>query len=665
MTDYGLIKDLTILLLVSLPINVLFHKIKLPSTIGFLVAGVLIGPHGLHWINDPLSISRLAEIGVVLLLFVIGLEFSLSKIFKNMAEVIGGGVSQITLTTLAVFLILTGFGLPKNQGFMLSLLIALSSTAVVLKMITDRAEIDTLHGRLSIGILLFQDICVVPIMIIVPLLVQAGEATFAGIAFALLKSVITLISIFLLSRLLVPRALLLIARTGSKEHLTLFVILIILGTGWVSQSLGLSLAMGAFIAGLIISDSEYTHQIILDILPLRDYFVSIFFISIGMLLNIHYFLKDALWYLELASAVIAVKALATFVACWISRSPYRISMIVGIRLAQVGEFSLMIADTALNQGLFPQEMYQSFLIISILSILVAPICIRFSTRVSAKLSSLLSFLPPENGTAEENKSLDSHVIIAGYGLGGRHLSRVLKETNINFIVLDLNGERIKQALSEQIKALYGDSTHRDILSRAGIKKARMIVFYISDYSATRQGVKLARELNAGVYIMARTRYASHVEELKTAGANEVIPEEFETSIEVFSRVLKEYHIPNNIIEQQIDLIRLEGYAMFRGISLSMESLKKFSTFLTASLTESFLILDNSWANARLLGEINLKSRSGVTLIAVVRDKKVQTHPSPDFEVRSGDILVLFGSHAQLNQALQLLQLGNGSDAARG
>lgn len=325
MTNYGLIRDLTILLLVSLPINVFFHKIKLPSTIGFLVAGVIIGPYGLHWINDPLSINQLAEIGVVLLLFVIGLEFSLSKILKDMSKVIGGGISQLTLTTLTAFLILTGLGLPKNQGFMLGLLIALSSTAIVLKMITDRAEIDTLHGRLCIGILLFQDICVVPVMLIVPLLTQAGETTFTSIAFALLKSVITLVSILLLSRLLVPRALLIIARMGSKEHLTLFVILIILGTGWVSQFLGLSLAMGAFIAGLIISDSEYTHQIILDILPLRDYFVSIFFISIGMLLNIHYFLNDTLWYLGLASAVIILKTFLTFVACWIFKTPLRIS----------------------------------------------------------------------------------------------------------------------------------------------------------------------------------------------------------------------------------------------------------------------------------------------------------------------------------------------------
>lgn len=664
MTNFGLIKDLTILLLVSLPINIFFHKIKIPSSIGFLIAGVIIGPDVLHWINDSHSIRNLAEIGVVLLLFVIGLEFSLSRILKNLKEVIGGGISQLILTTLALFLILIGFGFQKNQGFLLGLLGALSSTAVVLKMITDNAELDTLHGRLCIGILLFQDICVVPVMLIVPLLAQTGETTSISIAFALLKSVVALVAVFLSSRLLVPRTLSLIAKTGSKEHLTLFVILIILGTSWVSQYLGLSLAMGAFIAGLIISDSEYNHQIILDILPLRDYFVSIFFISIGMLLNVHYFLDNALMCIGLALSVVAAKTILAFLATWLARNPARISMIVGIRLAQVGEFSLMIADTALGMGLLPKEMHQSFLIVSILSMLIAPLLIKYSTPLATKLFSAfkLSASDPGELDIEKKEHLHKHVIIAGYGLGGKHLSRVLKEANIRFIVMDLDGERVKQALAENIKALYGDSTHRDTLRHAGIKTAKMIVFYITDYASTWQGVKLARELNPNVYIMVRTRYASHVEELKAAGANEVIPEEFETSIEIFSRVLKEHHIPNNIIEQQIELIRLEGYAMFRGISLSMEGMKKFSTMLTASLTESFIILGDSWAESKHLREIDLNARTGVTLIAVVRAKKVHTHPQPEFQVREGDIMVLFGSHAQLDKSLQILQSGTHNHA---
>ncbi|MBI4382403.1 MAG: cation:proton antiporter, partial [Nitrospinae bacterium] len=536
----------------------------------------------------------------------------------------------------------------------------LSSTAIVLKMIADRGEIDTLHGRLSIGILLLQDISVIPMMLVIPLLAQTVHSTWLDIALALLKSAFALAFIFLVSRLLVPRALVQIAKTKNKEHLTLFVILIIMGTGWVSQALGLSLAMGAFIAGLIISESEYNHQIILDILPLRDYFVSVFFISVGMLLDVRVFLGSPWLYLGLTLAIVVSKTALASLASLAMKNPPRISLIVGIRLAQVGEFSLLIADTARTLGLFAPSEYQSFLIVSILTMLASPLFIQFSTQISERLSSRMAVPSPEEGE-EEKKALSDHVIIAGYGLGGRHLARVLKETHIPFIALDLDGERIKRAIAERIPALYGDATHRDILRRAGIATARMMVFSISDYASTRQGVKLARQLNPDLYIMVRTRYASQVEELKSNGASEVIPEEFETSIEVFSRALKEYRIPNNVIEQQIELVRLEGYAMFRGISLSAQSMGKFSAFLTASLTESFVILDDSWANGKTLGEIELSARTGVMLIAVVRARKAHPRPAPDFLFQDGDILILFGNHAELNKSLKLLQSGPEGD----
>jgi len=303
-----LIKDLTILLLVSLPINILFHKIKLPSIMGFLIAGILIGPNGLHWVGDSETVKDLAEIGVILLLFVIGLEFSLRGIIKNLMTVIGVGGIQIALTVLAVFLICVEMGMPTNQGIAFGLLIALSSTAIVLKMITDRAELDTTHGQICVGVLLFQDLCVVPMMLIIPLLAQGTGYDLSDLGLALLKSIAAVGFIFILSRLIVPRTLGIIVRLGSKEHLTLFVILIILGTGWACQVLELSLAMGAFIAGLILSESEYNHQIILDILPLRDYFGGIFFISIGMLLQVQIFFDSPLWFLGITAGIIFLKA---------------------------------------------------------------------------------------------------------------------------------------------------------------------------------------------------------------------------------------------------------------------------------------------------------------------------------------------------------------------
>ena len=647
-----LIEDLAVLLLVSLPINLLFHKLKLPSVMGYLIAGVVIGPYGGQLINDIESVNHLAEIGVILLLFVIGLEFSLTRLLKDLLSVCGIGGLQLALTAGTAGWIVHLYGFAQNQSIALGLLVALSSTAIVLKMITDSAEIDTLHGKLCIGTLLFQDLCVVPIMLLVPLLAKAGPISNIDFFFAMFQSIAAVVAIFFLSKLIVPSLLAWIAHTGNKEHLTLSVIFIILITGWVSHKMGLTLAMGALIAGMIISDSEYNHQIIIDILPLRDYFSSIFFISVGMLLQVGVFFDSVLFCLALVASVILFKMFLMFLSCILFRTPIRISLIVGMRLAQIGEFSLIIAAISLEQGLLNNYQYQVLLVISILSMLVTPLMIQISSRLSIWIFSNMKI---EESKDKKDEALNEHVIISGYGLGGRTLAKVLKEAQIPFMVLELSGEKVKRALTEGLTTHYGDCTQEETLLRAGVKRARMIVYAINDQVSTERAVRLTRKLNQDIKIMVRTRLASQVEELKNAGADEVIPEEFETSIEIFCRVLRDYRIPNNIIEQQVELIRMEGYSMFRGLSLNTESLKKFSTYLTATLTESFFILEGSWICGKTLAEINISS--GSTIIAVVRNNQPHPNPGADFLILSGDILILFGSHMQLNKAIHYLQEG--------
>ena len=647
-----LIEDLAVLLLVSLPINLLFHKLKLPSVMGYLIAGVVIGPYGGQLIDDIESVKHLAEIGVILLLFVIGLEFSLTRLLKDLVSVCGIGGLQLALTAGTAGWIVHLYGFAQNQSIALGLLVALSSTAIVLKMITDSAEIDTLHGKLCIGTLLFQDLCVVPIMLLVPLLAKAGAISHMEFFFAMFQSIAAVVAIFFLSKLIVPSMLAWIAHTGNKEHLTLSVIFIILITGWVSHKMGLTLVMGALIAGMIISDSEYNHQIIIDILPLRDYFSSIFFISVGMLLQVGVFFDSVLYCLALVASVILFKMFLTFLSCILFRTPIRISLIVGMRLAQIGEFSLIIAAISLEQGLLNNYQYQVLLVISILSMLVTPLMIQISSRLSIWI---FSNMKTEESKDKKEEALNEHVIISGYGLGGRTLAKVLQEAQIPFMVLELSGEKVKRALTEGLTTHYGDCTQEETLLRAGVKRARMIVYAINDQVSTERAVRLTRKLNQNIKIMVRTRLTSQVEELKTAGADEVIPEEFETSIEIFCRVLRDYRIPNNIIEQQVELIRMEGYSMFRGLSLNTESLKKFSTYLTATLTESFFILEGSWICGKTLAEINISS--GSTIIAVVRNNQPHPNPGAEFLILSGDILILFGSHMQLNKAIHYLQEG--------
>ena len=589
---HHLIKDLILLLLVSLPINIIFHRIKFPSVMGYLVAGVLIGPHGLKLISDVSAVKELAEIGVVLLLFVIGLEFSLGRILKNLASILGAGGLQLGMTTLAVWFVFSEMNFQQNQSIVLGLIVALSSTAIVLKMITDNAEIDTLSGKLCVGILLFQDLCVVPIMILLPLLGQSEVHSNLDFILEVAKSLLAVVTIYFLFRWVVPKILAGVARVGNKEHLTLSVVFIILFTGWISQQMGLTLAMGALIAGMIISESEYNHQIILDILPLRDYFSSIFFISVGMLLQIDIFTSSFFTCLGLTVLVVLVKGFFATLACFLVRVPLRISFVVGMRLAQVGEFSLILSAMALNQGLLDSHQYQLLLIVSILSMLLAPLLIQVSTGLSIKLFSKWKSKEIPSNESKTTK-LKDHVVIVGYGVGGRTLAQVLLEAKISFVVLDLDGERIRRALTEGITILYGDCAQEQTLIRAGLREARMIVLKISDYTVTEKTVRLSRKINPQVNIMVRTRRTDQVEELKNAGADQVIPEEFETSVEIFSRVLRDYHVPNNIIEQQVELIRLEGYSMFRGIALNTKSFKKFSAYLTASLSESYFVSEDS------------------------------------------------------------------------
>jgi CPA2 family monovalent cation:H+ antiporter-2 len=285
------------------------------------------------------------------------------------------------------------------------------------------------------------------------------------------------------------------------------------------------------------------------------------------------------------------------------------------------------------------------------------VLIQVSSLLSIRLFSQWGPEPAKEEKSPPSQLLSEHVIIAGYGLIGRTLSRVLRETNIPLIILDIDSDSIKHALTEKMTAIYGDATHRGILTRAGIKKAKMMVFAFPDNIVTQQGIKLARQLNPRLYILVRTRYASQVEELKAAGADQVIPEEFETSVEIFSRVLREYRIPTNVIEQQVELARLEGYSMFRGLSLSIESMKKFSTFLTANLTQSFQVQSGFWCDRKTLDDLQLRKKTGARVIAVVRSNEVHPNPDPQFSLTSDDILILFGRHAQLDQSVKILESG--------
>ncbi|HYE76024.1 MAG TPA: cation:proton antiporter, partial [Blastocatellia bacterium] len=656
-----LLDDLLILLLASIPIAFACSRLRLPVSVGFMVTGIIIGPYGLGLIKDVPAVEALAEIGVVLLLFTIGLEFSLKRIAEMKKLVLGGGGLQVLVTTFIVAGIAYLAGRSFNQGLFFGFLFALSSTAIVLKSYIDRLEVDTPHGRAGVGILIFQDLCIVPMMLLVPILSGKEGSSLTNIAITLGSALAVIAGIILAARFAIPFLLSYVVRMRSSEVFIIFVVAVSLGTAWLTSFFGLSMALGAFMAGLVLAESDYSHQIVSDVMPFRDVFNSVFFISIGMLLSIGFLMANlpivTLWVV----ALIAGKTLIILAIVRLLGSPLRVAAITGIGLAQVGEFSFILTKVGVAQGLLNEVDHQRFLAASIISMIATPFLIKAAPKIGLALHNLFSpdsRLEPDFATqVTNNDGLHDHVIVVGYGMNGRNLTKVLHHTGIPFVVLEMNAETVRSASTEGVPIQYGDSMRREVLNHVAIQNAAIMVIAISDPLATRHTIAVARELNPNLKIIVRTRYMSELPELHLLGADQVIPEEFETSVEIFARVLREYGVARNVIQHEIEAIRSEGYQMLRSPSLPLADLDRLAEVLATLQTETVLIEDDSRAVGKSLKELDLRHQTGVTVTAIVRNAQTEVNPSPSFRIAVGDILVLIGKPEEVEAASEYINRG--------
>ena len=607
--------------------------------------------------------AGLAELGVLLLLFTIGLELSLSRVVRLGRLVLQGGGLQLVGTAAAVAAVAVATGTAGNAAVLYGALVALSSTAIVLRVYTDRGELDTPHGRVVVAVLLFQDLCVVPLMLLIPVL-AGGAAGGAGTTDAIVRtfglSLAVLAALVLGGRLLVPRVLERVAALRNREIFTLSIVLFGLGAAYVTASFGLSLAIGAFIAGLVIAESEYGLQALSDVLPFRDTFSGIFFISVGMLLDTGLLVQRPLTLLGAAAAVVLLKTVVAAVATYSLGRSLQVSVMSGLALAQVGEFSFVLAGVAAPLGLLPPDHFQVFLGASVASMLATPFVIAAAAPVAEAVCRLsrrpaIELLPHETDRVAR---LEDHVIIVGYGLNGRNLARVLRAAGIGYVILEQNGQVVRRARLEREPILFGDGTRHEVLERVGIAKARVIVFAISAPAAEHRGVAVARQLNPGIRIVVRTRYVAALDDLSRAGADEVVPEEFETSLEVFARVLRLYGIPSNTIEREVAAVRGEHYGVLRGLALpglKLDALKHLGVHAALDTVEVE-------EGARAIGEspttLDLRRETGTTLIAVVRDGKALYTPDPEFRFRAGDTVVLVGQGEALVNACGVFRAGH-------
>lgn len=655
MEDVSLLQDIVILVAVSVPISILLTRLGLPTIVGFFLTGIIIGPGGFALITETETVETLAQIGVVLLLFTIGLEFSVTRMLSIRKEAMLGGGLQILFTVFLVWVFETLMGQSFQVALLLGFVVSLSSSAIVLKLLTDSIEVNSSHGKLSVGILLFQDIS----MVLMVLVIQGfGEGTGVSAVVIAREIGIAIVAMFIIVvtvAYIVPRLFYEVVKLKNREVFILTIVLVCLGTAWITSSLGLSLAVGAFIAGLAISESEYSNQIVAEVLPFRDTFSSLFFISMGMLLNVVYLYNHIWELLGVVAAVIALKALVVVGVGQILRYPLRLSVIVGLNLAQIGEFSFILILMGEEYGIIHEDMYQMLLAMSLITMAITPFVFQYSPRIAAVIGRSLG-MRFAGAKFKPKTQMENHVVIVGYGLNGRNLAHVLSETAIEHLVMDINFDRVRKAKKSGHSAYFGDSSHPEVLKMMGVDKAKMLVLAITDPVSTRRTVKNARELNPGLNIIVRTRYINELDELYKLGATQVIPEEFETSVEIFSRVLKAYSVPGNIIQNQIDLVRQEGYVMFRNPSLGQDRLANLASILETSVMDTFYIDEGCGLAGMTLEKLNLRRRTGgATIMAVLRGGHAETNPRGDFVMEVGDVLVILGSHSDLNTVMKILK----------
>ncbi|HEY7679522.1 MAG TPA: cation:proton antiporter, partial [Terriglobia bacterium] len=517
--------NLMLIFALSVGVVVVFNRLRLPALVGFLVTGALAGPHGFGWVAGAESVEVLAEIGVALLLFTIGIEFSLAHLAHLRTLLFLGGGLQVGLTIAAVTLPGTVLGLAWKQAVFLGMLVALSSTAIVLKLLSERGEMDSPHGLTSLGILIFQDLCVVPMTLLAPFL--AGEAfRLTEGALVIGKALVVIGGAVLAARYVVPWFLRQVVGTRNREVFLLSIILICMGTAWLTGQAGLSLALGAFIAGLVISESEYSHQALGEILPFRNAFSGIFFVSVGMLFNGRTILESPLAVGGGILALVVGKAAILGLVVVALGYSLRVALLSGLGLAQVGEFSFVLATVGQEAGVISEELFQLFVGAAVLSMAATPLLWWTARRLVERFPSEWRGWTRQVGREIAGRPTEvwkDHVVIAGYGVNGRNLARVLRQTEIPYVVIEMNPEKVRAERQKGRPIFYGDVANREILERAGAARARVLVLAISDPVVSRHATDVARRINPSLHIIVRTRYVREMESLFALGANEVIP----------------------------------------------------------------------------------------------------------------------------------------------
>ena len=650
MPEHALLADLIAAYGVALVLIVLFARLHVPAIVAMILAGIVAGPHALALVPTQSEVDLIAEIGIVLLLFTVGLDFSMAEMRRVWRATVLGGVLQIVLTTAAVaaFAVVATGTAPRTAVF-IGLFVSLSSTAIVLKELGSRNELSSPQGRMVTGVLLFQDLCIVILLLMVPIL--GGEVPIARAGGVLARAALALAVVGSVGRLVLPVFIRWVLRSGRREAFPIAVVLASVGTAWASTLLGVSMALGAFLGGLVLAESEFSHQAHAEIRPFRDVLSSLFFISLGMLLDPRFVLGALPWIAGVLVAVVLVKAVAGTAALLPFAPGPRFAIASAVALAQVGEFSFVLGRAGVEARLLQPGTWQLLLAASVGTMMLTPALLAAAPRIGARFAGTR----PEWIAAAEGTTAIGHVIIVGFGAGGRLIARTLREFGIDYVVLDLNGETIREGRAAGEPMMYADAANPDGLRAAGLRSARALVLVMSDPEASLRSIKTARDVAPDVPVIVRARYRGEARRMMAAGASVAVAEEMEASLEVLSQLLARVGVPGNLSEVALDGLRrdTETTRPLRARSRPLEAMSAVRHTPVAS----HALTPGDWAVGRTLAELNLRAETGALVLAVDSAGKHVTSPAADLKLREGDVLYLVGDDSDILLARRRLSSG--------
>ena len=638
---------------IALLVTVIFRQLRLPVILGYLLVGALMGPHAMGLVPDSPYIDELAEFGIVLLMFTVGLEFSLPKLFALRFPVFVIGGLQVLFSILITTLVGKWFGIPTLSAIVIGSIAAMSSTAIVIKQMQDQLELYTPYGLNAIGVLLFQDLAVIPFIILIPSLATGAEEQNLALilALALLNGLVAIALIFTVGRWLLRPLFHLIAKTRAIELFTLTVLMVTLTSAWLTHTLGLSFALGAFLAGIMLAETEFRHQIEVEIRPFRDILLGLFFITIGMLTNMSTWHQTWIWILLMLIAIVVGKMILITVISRIVGNDTSTSLRTGLILAQGGEFGFALLTLAISHHVLPPDYGQVILAALIISIALSPILIYFNKQIAS------IFLPKmirkrdklaQQEISETAKNFRHHVIICGYGRVGQHIARLLDRVKFPYVGIDLDSQLVQNATLAGDNVIYGDPTHPAILKKAGVDHAQVLVISFNDLRSTIKILSMVKHSHPHIPTLVRCRDEAELKQLREYGATEIIAELFEESLTLSHHLLHLINIPTNKVTALIQEVRRQDYDLLHKVFASSYDESNMGSALLEEMIP-ILIPDGAYAVDHTISDLHLDD-AGIEVVALRRGQEKYVKPHGNLKILANDIIIMHGTSSNLENA---------------